>query len=156
MRIFQRSSLHSLVGPPFRIAHYCYLFCSTVCHLRKCLDIKLTYLGTEQMMNSRALTVWLKTYLSWEGPPAQESSLSFLCGVVPPDGTVKEEHVSVSCHLTTSVTRTRQLLCSRLENGKGGKTAAPSLELKGPWLHANFLLQLFTDKTGQGRRPPLL
>lgn len=86
----------------------------------------------------------------------QELFLSFLHGVLPPDGMVREEHALTSCHLTTLVTQTRHLLCSCWKTERGGKTAAPSLELKDPWLHANFLLQLFTDKTGRGRRPLLL
>lgn len=43
--------------------------CSALlCHLRKYLNVKLTQLGSEQITSWRALTVWFKIYLSWEGP----------------------------------------------------------------------------------------
>lgn len=147
--------LPSLPGwSPFESVHYGYLLCSTVCHLRRYLDIKLT-----PELNK------LRTKGHWQF----DSKLVYPEKDLPPR--------SCSCHffmvwyhLMARLKRSmrwlaaiRQLwsprqdtFCAHVGKLKGGKTAAPSLELEDPWLHANFLLQLFTDKTGRGRRPLLL
>lgn len=121
--------LPSLLGTlPFRIVYYCYLLYSTVCHLRKYWNVKLSHMGSEQVTYYKGhwLTVWFKTYLSWEGPPTQESFLSFLHGVLPSDDMVNEEEDTRAAIWQLKVAQRRQLLCSWLESWKEGRTAAPS------------------------------
>lgn len=123
--------------------------CSALlCHLRKYLNVKLTQLGSEQITSWRALTVWFKIYLSWEGPSNTGIILvvSVRCGARWHGN--EEEDALTGCRLTTLVTQTRHLY-SWLGNWKEGRTTAPPLELKHPWHCANFYSCLQTRQAKQ-------